>query len=104
VGREVSDGCGCLAPGLRQGDPVLCVSRPNPTGGLHHQRHRECNARLRKIITTRGHFPSGDTATKLIWLTLRNIAADWGRAAKDWKKAMNQFSTLYAERFQTARG
>lgn len=62
------------------------------------------NARLRKIITTRGHFPSGDTATKLIWLTLRNIAADWGRAAKDWKEAMNQFSTLYAERFQTARG
>jgi transposase-like protein len=41
------------------------------------------NARLRKIIKTRGHFPSDEAATKLIWLALRNITADWGRAAKD---------------------
>ena len=61
------------------------------------------NARLRKIIKTRGHFPSDDAATKLIWLALRNITADWGRAAKDWKEAMNQFAILYAERFETAR-
>jgi hypothetical protein len=39
-----------------------------------------------------GHFPSDDAATKLIWLALRNITADWGRAAKDWKEAMNQFA------------
>jgi putative transposase len=57
------------------------------------------NARLRKIIKTRGHFPSDDAATKLIWLALRNITADWGRAAKDWKAAMNQFAILYADRF-----
>ena len=62
------------------------------------------NARLRKIIKTRGHFPSDDAATKLIWLALRNITADWGRAAKDWKDAMNQFAILYAERFEAARG
>ena len=57
------------------------------------------NARLRKIIKTRGHFPSDDAATKLIWLALRNITADWGRAAHDWKAAMNQFAILYADRF-----
>ena len=57
------------------------------------------NARLRKIIKTRGHFPSDDAATKLIWLALRNITADWGRAAPDWKIAMNQFAILYADRF-----
>ena len=57
------------------------------------------NARLRKIIKTRGHFPSDDAATKLIWLALRNITADWGRAAPDWKVAMNQFAILYADRF-----
>ncbi len=62
------------------------------------------NARLRKIIKTRGHFPSDEAATKLIWLALRNITADWGRAAKDWKQAMNQFAILYAERFEAARG
>jgi len=60
------------------------------------------NARLRKIIKTRGHFPSDDAASKLIWLALRNITADWGRAAKEWKEAMNQFAILYADRFTKA--
>ena len=57
------------------------------------------NARLRKIIKTRGHFPSDDAATKLIWLALRNITADWSRAANHWKTAMNQFAILYEDRF-----
>ncbi len=57
------------------------------------------NARLRKILKTRGHFPNDEAATKLIWLALRNITADWGRAANHWKAAMNQFAILYEERF-----
>jgi transposase-like protein len=63
------------------------------------------HSRLRKIIKTRGHFPSDDAASKLIWLALRNITADWGRAAKEWRDAMNQFAILYEERFtQPAHG
>jgi putative transposase len=57
------------------------------------------NARLRKIIKTRGHFPSDEAAGKLIWLALRNITADWGRPAHNWKEAMNQFAILYQDRF-----
>ena len=57
------------------------------------------NARLRKIIKTRGHFPTDEAAGKLIWLALRNITADWGKAAHHWKEAMNQFAILYAESF-----
>ena len=57
------------------------------------------HSQLRKIIKTRGHFPSDEAATKLIWLALRNITADWGRAAKEWREAMNQFAILYEERF-----
>lgn len=34
------------------------------------------NARLRKIIKTRGHFPGDDAAAKLIWSALFNITAD----------------------------
>ena len=60
------------------------------------------NARLRKIIKTRGHFPSDDAAAKLIWLALRNITTDWGRAANSWKTAMNQFAILYEDRFTKA--
>jgi len=57
------------------------------------------NARIRKIIKTRGHFPSDDAAAKLIWLALRNITADWVMPARDWKEAMNQFAILYPDRF-----
>ena len=57
------------------------------------------HSQLRKIIKSRGHFPSDDAATKLIWLALKNITADWGRAAKEWKEAMNQFAILYEDRF-----
>jgi putative transposase len=57
------------------------------------------NAQLRKIIKTRGHFPSDEAATKLIWLALRNITADWSRPTHGWKSAMNQFAILYEDRF-----
>jgi transposase-like protein len=57
------------------------------------------NSQLRKIIKTRGHFPSDDAASKLIWLALRNITADWGRSVHEWKTAMNQFAVIYGERF-----
>lgn len=33
--------------------------------------------RLRKIVKNRGHFPSDDAATKLLFLALRNIEKDW---------------------------
>jgi putative transposase len=54
---------------------------------------------LRKIIKTRGHFPSDDAAIKLIWLALRNINDGKIRSAREWKLAMNQFAVLYGDRF-----
>ena len=60
------------------------------------------NARVRKIIKTRGHFPTDDAASKLIWLALRNITAGWSNAAHNWKEAMNQFAILYDDRFNAA--
>ena len=57
------------------------------------------NARVRKIIKTRGHFPTDEAATKLIWLALRNITATWVRGAPSWRRAMNQFAILYEDRF-----
>lgn len=57
------------------------------------------HARVRKIIKTRGHFPTDEAATKLIWLALRNITADWSRPAHHWRAALNQFAILYEDRF-----
>ena len=47
------------------------------------------NAELREIIRTRGRFPSGGAATKLLWLALCNVTGKWGSSAHGWKATMN---------------
>jgi putative transposase len=54
---------------------------------------------LRKIIKTRGHFPTDEAATKLLWLALRNITLKWKTKNTAWDAAMNHFAILYGERF-----
>jgi putative transposase len=57
------------------------------------------HARVRKMIKTRGHFPTGEAATKLIWLAVRNITATWSHPAHHWRAALSQFAILYEDRF-----
>ena len=57
------------------------------------------HSQLRKIIRTRGHFPSDEAATKLMWLALRNIMVDSGRSVREWRQAMNQFAIAFGDRF-----
>jgi putative transposase len=57
------------------------------------------NSQLRKIIKTRGHFPSDEAATKLLWLALRNITAEHGRSVREWREVMKQLAIAYGERF-----
>lgn len=54
---------------------------------------------LRKIIKTRGLFPTDEAATKLLWLALRNITVEWSAPAKTWTDAMHHFAILYGDRF-----
>jgi transposase-like protein len=57
---------------------------------------------LRKIVKNRGHFPSDEAASKLLYLALRNIEKDWKMPPIMWKQAANQFAILYGERFTNA--
>jgi transposase-like protein len=57
---------------------------------------------LRKIVKNRGHFPSDEAATKLLYLALRNIEKDWKMPPITWKQAVNQFAILFGERFTSA--
>jgi len=54
---------------------------------------------LRKIVKNRGHFPSDEAASKLLYLALRNIEKDWKMPPITWKQAVNQFAILFGERF-----
>jgi putative transposase len=56
---------------------------------------------LRKIIKTRGSFPSEEAALKLIYLALRNVIQKWD-TVQGWKQALNHFQMLWGDRIQTA--
>jgi transposase-like protein len=58
--------------------------------------------RLRKIVKNRGHFPTDEAATKLLFLALRNIEKDWKMPPRTWKQAANQFAIMFGERFTNA--
>ena len=53
---------------------------------------------LRKIIKSRGSFPSDEAATKLLFLAIRNAGLRWKRPV-EWTAAMGQFAILFADRF-----
>ena len=53
---------------------------------------------LRKIIKTRGSFPSDEAATKLLFLAIRNAGVHW-RGSIEWTAAMGQFAILFEDRF-----
>lgn len=58
------------------------------------------HARIRKIIKTRGMFPTDEAATKLIWLALRNLTRRWTLPLRTWHAALMHFALLYDDRFR----
>src|SRR5579864_2278643 len=62
------------------------------------------NMSLRKIIKTRGSFPSEQAALKLLYMALKNVVGKWQRNVVDgWHDALNQFTLLWNDRIQAVR-
>ena len=57
------------------------------------------NRCLRKIIKTRGSFPTDEAALKLLFLAIRNAGLHWRRPIK-WTAAVGQFAILFGDRFE----
>ena len=58
---------------------------------------------LRKIIKTRGSFPTDEAALKLLYLAIKNAGLHWRRPV-EWTAAMGQFAIHFGARFPgTAR-
>jgi putative transposase len=60
------------------------------------------NRQLRKIIKTRGQFPTEDAALKLLWLALRNAEKKWTYPIRDWGRALHQFAIYFPGRVPVA--
>lgn len=61
------------------------------------------NSKLRRAVRARGHFPSDDAATKLLYLVLNRSEKEWKMPPREWAMAKSQFSILFADRFQAER-
>ena len=57
------------------------------------------NAKLRRAVRARGHFPSDEAATKLIFLVLRQVVREWKMPPREWAEAKTQFAIMFGERF-----
>jgi putative transposase len=57
------------------------------------------NAKLRRAVRARGHFPHDDAALKLLFLVLNRASKDWKMPQKEWSAAKAQFAILFQDRF-----
>jgi transposase-like protein len=58
---------------------------------------------VRKALKTRGHFPTDEAASKLIYLALKNAVVKLG-APKDWRLAVQHIALLYGDRVPQSVG
>jgi putative transposase len=58
---------------------------------------------LRKIIKTRGSFPTEEAAFKLLYLALARVVAKW-ETVQYWKQMLNYLDTMCGDRIQAAGG
>jgi putative transposase len=56
---------------------------------------------LRKVIKTRGSFPSEESALKLLYLALNNVRKRW-QPTRDWKPSLNHYTLLWGDRIEAA--
>lgn len=56
------------------------------------------NRQLRKVLKTKGAFPTADAVRKLLSLVTQNITAKWGTVS-EWKRIRNQLAIRFEGRF-----
>ena len=60
------------------------------------------NAELRRAVRTRGHFPTDESALKLLFLVLNLAAKEWKMPAREWSMAKARLAILFEDRFTLA--
>lgn len=59
------------------------------------------NFSLRKVLKSRGAFPTDESILKVLYLGMQRIAKKWTMPIPDWKRALNQFAILLGDRVPT---
>jgi transposase-like protein len=54
---------------------------------------------LRKVLHNHRSFPTDESALKVVYLAITNIAKRWTMPIRDWKRALNRFAIEFEGRF-----
>ncbi len=57
------------------------------------------NRQLRKVLKTKGAFPSAEAARKLLFLINRDITRKWTMPVHNWACILNQLAIRFEDRF-----
>lgn len=92
----------CLCPGWSH--HTLPATEPQPDFGTRNlipvtNAIEALNSKLRRAVRARGHFPSDDAATKLLYLILNRSKKEWKMPPLEWSMAKAQFAVIFGERF-----
>jgi putative transposase len=60
------------------------------------------NAKLRRAVRARGHFPTNESALKLLFLVLNLAQKEWRIQPREWAMGKAQFAILFEGRFTLA--
>ncbi len=52
------------------------------------------NAKLRRVVRARGHFPTDEATLKLLFLVLNRTEKQWTMPPREWSIAKAQFAVL----------
>ena len=102
LGPQIRGHCPELATGLGRSCAVLCL--PGRVRRLLYTTNaiEALNAKLRRAVRARGHFPTDEAALKLLFLVLNRSEKEWTMPAREWCMAKAQFAILFGERFTRA--
>jgi transposase-like protein len=60
---------------------------------------KSTNSTLRKVLHNHRSFPTDESALKVVYLAIANIAKRWTMPIRDWKRALNRFAIEFEGRF-----
>ena len=60
------------------------------------------NAKLRRAVRARGHFPTDEAALKLLYLVLNLAEKEWKMPPREWSMAKAQLAIPFEDRFKLA--
>ena len=82
-----------IAPLFGYSEPVRrAIYTTNPIEGVHRQ--------LRKVLKTRGLFPTTDSVVKVLYLNIARLSAKWTHPRREWDQVIQQLAIQFDGRVQ----